>query len=28
LNADGTELSGTWTEGSATVPLTFKRGEK
>jgi hypothetical protein len=25
LNADGTELAGTWTEGSLVLPLTFRR---
>ena len=25
LNAEGTELAGTWTQGSATLPLTFRR---
>ncbi len=28
LNADATELAGTWTEGPAAVPLTFTRGAK
>ena len=28
LNAAGTELAGTWTQGPATLPLTFKRAAK
>jgi hypothetical protein len=25
LNGDGTELAGTWTKGSISLPLTFRR---
>jgi pimeloyl-ACP methyl ester carboxylesterase len=28
LNADGSEMSGTWKQGGATLPLVFKRTEK
>jgi uncharacterized protein (TIGR03067 family) len=28
LNADGTELAGTWTQGTSTAPLTFQRATK
>jgi hypothetical protein len=28
LNAAGTELAGTWTQGPAVLPLTFRRAAK